>query len=143
MLPQLPFLLWNLFFLSVRPEIWHKWCLYPKHLTDRRWLIPKIPNNFHSIRWGAERRVWHGQTLERGPPSVWGWKFWGIFDMGHLLSDKYLGHRHYSCHISGLTDKKNRFQSKNGSWGNILENFQCIFMFPPYLPNLQACEYNI
>ena len=29
------------------------------------------PENFHSCRWGAERRVLHVQIRERGPPSAW------------------------------------------------------------------------
>jgi hypothetical protein len=43
---------------------------------------------------------------------------------------KYLGHIHYACPISGMTDKNNRFQDKDEYWDCIQLNVQCIFHFP-------------
>ena len=56
---------------------WHRslkhwiWLLREWGRCLKTTLQTRVPENFRSRRWGAERRVSRAQTRERGPPSAW------------------------------------------------------------------------
>ena len=59
----------------------------------------------------------HKTRYMRAAPGKTG--HWADCKKKQKVNIKHIGHIHYACPISGMTDKKNRFQSKDEYWDSI------------------------
>jgi hypothetical protein len=94
----------------------------PKYLTDKEWPMQKIPQQIfvpELVLQRPKKSVYEKLNDEKSNLTGEKSNFCGISRHGMFKSIKYLGHIHYTCPISGMTDKQNRFQRKYKYWDRI------------------------
>ena len=99
-----------------------------KYLPDKEWPTPKTPQQIFFSDLGLKRPKFLKSLMIKLKLTGEKGYFCGISGHGMFKSMKSLGHIHYACPISGLTDKQDIFQSKDEYWGSMQQNVQSFFL---------------